>query len=51
MTVFPVISVQENPIKYRSLKQALNQQQIVIAEISQGGSVPNLNLFCLYPLT
>jgi len=44
MCVFPIFSTGESQITYLSLKQALNQNLLLITEISQGGSVPELKV-------
>lgn len=44
MCVFPIFLTQETKVLYLSLKQALNQHLILITEISEGGSVPELRV-------
>lgn len=44
MTVFPIFTSQEKDLAYLSLKQAIAQRLLVITEISEGGSVPNLKV-------
>jgi len=44
MCVYPIFQLHENKIQYLSLKQALNQHLILITEISEGGSVPELRV-------
>jgi hypothetical protein len=44
MSLFPIFLREPGKLIYLSLKQALNQHLIVITEVSQGGSVPNLKV-------
>jgi len=44
MAVFPILCALDHSPKYHTLKEALEKQVLVITEIDQGGSVPELKV-------
>ena len=45
MSVFPLLFSGESKLEYSMLRKALNEEYIMITEISENGSVPELKLF------